>query len=99
MFLYFSAFLSASSATSSRRSSLRSYSSVSSSTSSAIGTASGVSRSPSSLFQQSPDDIPPIDPQAIHDLEMHALKVADNLDLLMGNLKTNLHKVLIIIRA
>ncbi|XP_071154467.1 clumping factor A-like [Mytilus edulis] len=83
----------ASSATSSRRSSLRSYSSVSSSTSSAIGTASGVSRSPSSLFQQSPDDIPPIDPQAIHDLEMHALKVADNLDLLMGNLKTNLHKM------
>ncbi|XP_052067576.1 dentin sialophosphoprotein-like [Mytilus californianus] len=83
----------ASSETSSRRSSLRSYSSVSSSTSSAIGTASGVSRSPSSLFQQSPDDIPPIDPQAVHDLEMHALKVADNLDLLMGNLKTNLHKM------
>jgi hypothetical protein len=26
---------------------------------------------------------------------MHALKVADNLDLLMGNLKSNLHKVII----
>lgn len=79
-----------SSATSSRRSSLKSYSSVSSSTSSAMG---GMSRSPSSLFQQSPDDIPPIDPQAINDLEMHALKVADSLDLLMGNLKSNLHKM------
>jgi hypothetical protein len=55
----------------------------------------GMSRSPSSVFQQSPDDIPPIDPQAINDLEMHALKVADNLDLLMGNLKSNLHKVII----
>ena len=54
-----------------------------------------MSRSPSSVFQQSPDDIPPIDPQAINDLEMHALKVADNLDLLMGNLKSNLHKVII----
>lgn len=78
------------SSASSRRSSLRSYSSISSSTSSAFG---GMSRSPSSLLQQSPDDIPLIDPQAVHDLEMHALKVADNLDLLMGNLKSNLHKM------
>lgn len=78
-----------SSTTSSRRSSLRSFSSVSSSASSVVG----VSRSPSSLFQQSPDDIPPIDPQAINDLEMHALQVADNLDLLMGNLRSNLHKM------
>lgn len=84
-----------SSTTSSRRSSLRSFSSVSSSASSVVG----VSRSPSSLFQQSPDDIPPIDPQAINDLEMHALQVADNLDLLMGNLRSNLHKVLSIITS
>uniref|UniRef100_A0A0B6ZD17 BLOC-1-related complex subunit 6 C-terminal helix domain-containing protein n=1 Tax=Arion vulgaris TaxID=1028688 RepID=A0A0B6ZD17_9EUPU len=75
----------------SRRSSVRSTASVSSSTS--FATSSGVSRSPSSLFQQSPDDIPPIDPSAVIELENHALRVADSLDLMMGNIRNNLHKM------
>ncbi|XP_046342661.2 uncharacterized protein LOC124123531 [Haliotis rufescens] len=79
---------------SSRRSSLRSVSSSTSvSTSMATSTASGMSRSPSSLFQQSPDDIPPIDPQAVLELENQAHLVADSVDLMMGNLKANLHKM------
>ncbi|ESO87105.1 hypothetical protein LOTGIDRAFT_86499, partial [Lottia gigantea] len=48
---------------------------------------------PSSLFQQSPDDIPPIDPSAILELENQARYIADNIDLLLGNLKTSLHKM------
>ena len=54
---------------------------------------SDISRSPSSQFPHSPVDIPPIDPMAVMELEMAAKRVADNVDLLMGNLKSNLHKV------
>ena len=69
--------------------------SISSGTSSAMGTSltSDISRSPSSQFPHSPVDIPPIDPMAVEELEMAAKRVADNVDLLMGNLKSNLHKV------
>lgn len=77
--------------TNSRRSSVRSIASFSSSTS--FATSSGVSRSPSSQFQQSPDDIPPIDAAAVKELEDHACRVADNLDLMMGNIRNNLHKM------
>ena len=72
----------------------RSVSSASSVTSSYCGSSlSGMSRSSSFPQQPSPDDIPPIDPHAVKDLETHSKRVADNLDLLMGNLRTNLHKV------
>jgi len=50
-------------------------------------------RSPSSVYTQSPDDIPPIDPKALFDVEMHARKVAENLDTLMQGLVGKLHKV------
>ncbi|KAK3102373.1 hypothetical protein FSP39_010897 [Pinctada imbricata] len=80
-----------SSGLSSRASSLRSLSSISSN-SSAVAT-SAMSRSPSSQFQQSPTEIPPIDPMAVVELEMQARKVADSIDLLMGNLKSNLYKM------
>ncbi|KAL3852578.1 hypothetical protein ACJMK2_016198 [Sinanodonta woodiana] len=84
-----------SSGLSSSTSSLRSINSTSSSASSAMGTSftSGMSRSASSFLQQSPDSIPPIDPQAVIELENKARMVADNLDLMMGNLKSNLHKM------
>lgn len=75
----------------SRRSSQRSLASTSSATSAA--TSSGVSRSPSSLLTQSPDAAPPIDPSAIMDLEIAARRVADNVDHMMGNLRSNLHKM------
>lgn len=58
---------------------------------------SGLSQSTSSILQQSPDDIPPIDPQAVIELENHARHVADSLDLMMTNLRSNLHKVLLYI--
>ncbi|XP_064604440.1 BLOC-1-related complex subunit 6-like isoform X2 [Liolophura sinensis] len=80
----------------SRTSSMRSISSVnsiSSYTSSLATSVSGMSRSPSSLVQQSPDAIPPIDPQAMQDLESQARVVADRVDLMMGNLKANLFKM------
>ena len=77
----------------SRRSSQRSIASTSSATSTSVATSSGVSRSPSSLLTQSPDVAPPIDPSAIMELEMAARRVADNMDLMMGNLRNNLHKV------
>lgn len=54
---------------------------------------SEMSRSPSSQFPHSPIDIPPIDPMAVMELEMAAKRVADSVDLLMGNLRSNLHKV------
>ncbi|KAH9490638.1 BLOC-1- complex subunit 6 [Bulinus truncatus] len=73
---------------SSRRSSVHSFSS-----STSFATSSGMSRSPSSQFRQSPDDIPPIDATAVIELENHAHKVADNLDLMMGNIRNNLHKM------
>ncbi|KAK3612061.1 hypothetical protein CHS0354_021749 [Potamilus streckersoni] len=84
-----------SSGLSSSTSSLRSINSTSSSASSAMGTSftSGMSRSASSFLQQSPDSIPPIDPQAVIELENQARMVADSLDLMMGNLKSNLHKM------
>ncbi|XP_005091995.1 BLOC-1-related complex subunit 6 [Aplysia californica] len=75
----------------SRRSSVRSIVSASSSTSAA--TSSGISRSPSSQWQQSPDDIPPIDVAAVAELEGRARRVADSLDLMMGNIRNNLHKM------
>ncbi|GFN88762.1 Bloc-1-related complex subunit 6 [Plakobranchus ocellatus] len=75
----------------SRRSSIKSFASASSSTS--FATSSGLSHSPSSLCQQSPDDIPPIDAAAVVELENHATRVADSLDLMMGNIRNNLHKM------
>ncbi|GFR85548.1 BLOC-1-related complex subunit 6 [Elysia marginata] len=75
----------------SRRSSIKSYASASSSTS--FATSSGLSQSPSSACQQSPDDIPPIDAAAVIELELHATRVADSLDLMMGNIRNNLHKM------
>jgi len=45
---------------------------------------------------QSPEDIPPIDPRVVYDLEQHARRVADNLDNMMRSLTTKLHKVLLI---
>ncbi|XP_064633024.1 uncharacterized protein LOC135491225 [Lineus longissimus] len=78
----------------SRTPSSRSVSSVSSVTSSYCSTSvSGMSRSSSLPLHPSPDDIPPIDPHAVKDIETHAKRVADNLDLMMGNLKNNLHKM------
>lgn len=84
-----------SSGLSSRTSSCRSIASISSGNSSAMGTSltSEMSRSPSSQFPHSPIDIPPIDPMAVMELEMAAKRVADNVDLLMGNLRSNLHKM------
>ncbi|XP_021371044.1 uncharacterized protein DDB_G0284127-like [Mizuhopecten yessoensis] len=76
-----------SSGLSSRTSSLRSISSVNSMSSSSSAMAT------SSLMQQSPDDIPPIDASAILELEAHARRVADSVDLMMGNLRSNLHKM------
>ncbi|RUS86231.1 hypothetical protein EGW08_006026, partial [Elysia chlorotica] len=75
----------------SRRSSIKSYASASSSTS--FATSSGMSQSPSSACQQSPDDIPPIDAAALIELENHAARVADSVDLMMGNIRNNLHKM------
>ncbi|XP_077982205.1 uncharacterized protein LOC144437184 isoform X2 [Glandiceps talaboti] len=46
--------------------------------------------------QKSPQDasaIPKIDPTALDDLEKQARKVADNLDLMLGNLKGTLHNM------
>ena len=85
-------FMIAASSVSSRRSSLIS---VSSNGSSAMATSvtSGMSRSPSSAYPQSPDLIPPIDPIAIVEIENQARLVADSLDLMMGNLRSNLHNV------
>ena len=77
---------------SSRRSSLISISSNGSSTM-ATSVTSGMSRSPSSAYPQSPDLIPPIDPIAIVEIENQARLVADSLDLMMGNLRGNLHNV------
>lgn len=84
-----------SSGLSSRTSSCRSIASISSGNSSAMGASltSEMSRSPSSQFPHSPIDIPPIDPMAVMELEMAAKRVADNVDLLMGNLRSNLHKM------
>lgn len=80
------------SSVSSRRSSLISISSNGSSTM-ATSVTSGMSRSPSSAYPQSPDLIPPIDPIAIVEIENQARLVADSLDLMMGNLRNNLHKM------
>lgn len=80
------------SSVSSRRSSMISISSNASSTMATSGT-SGMSRSPSSAYPQSPDLIPPIDPIAIVEIENQARLVADSLDLMMGNLRNNLHKM------
>lgn len=76
----------------SRRSSQRSIASTSSATSTSV--TSGVSRSPSSLLTQSPDTaLPAIDPGAVMELETAARRVADSVDLMMGNLRNNLHKM------
>ncbi|XP_060592458.1 uncharacterized protein LOC132747153, partial [Ruditapes philippinarum] len=80
----------ASSDVSSRRSSMLSLTSVDSMASSSMATSmtSGMSRS----YPQSPDCIPPIDPIAVHEIENQARLVADGLDLMMGNLRNNLHQ-------
>lgn len=49
-------------------------------------------RSPS-VLTQSPEDIPPIDPRAVLDLEINARRVAENLDFMMSNMKGSLNKV------
>ncbi len=51
-----------------------------------------VYRSPS-VVTQSPEDIPPIDPRAVLELELYARRVAQSLDAMMGNLNSSLHKV------
>ena len=76
----------AASSVSSRRSSLIS---ISSNGSSAMAT----SMTSGSAYPQSPDLIPPIDPIAIVEIENQARLVADSLDLMMGNLRSNLHNV------
>jgi len=43
---------------------------------------------------QSPEDIPPIDPRVVYDLELHSRRVADNLDSIMQSLSNKLYKVL-----
>ena len=45
------------------------------------------------MVTQSPEDIPPIDPRAVLELELYARRVASSLDQMMINLNTNLHKV------
>ena len=45
---------------------------------------------------QSPEDIPPIDPRVVYDLEQHARRVSDNLDNMMRSLTTKLYKVRLI---
>ena len=45
---------------------------------------------------QSPEDIPPIDPRVVYDLEIHARKVAENLDSMMQGLSNKLYKVALI---
>lgn len=42
------------------------------------------------------DDVPPIDPHTLKDLETHAKRVADNLQQMMVVLRTNLHKVRVV---
>lgn len=76
--------------TSSSNYSISSNSSIASS--STWSTNAGMSRSPSRQ-QNSPIDIPPIDPGVLVDLEEHAKRVADSLDLMMGSLRTNLHRM------
>lgn len=49
-------------------------------------------RSPS-VLTQSPEDIPPIDPRAVLDLEINARRVAENLDFMMSNMKGSLNKM------
>lgn len=77
----------------SRTSSMQSISSFTSASTSMTTSLSGISRSPSSLLQQSPEDIPPIDPLMLIELEMQAKSVASKVDLMMGNIRCNLHKM------
>jgi len=42
---------------------------------------------------QSPEDIPPIDPRIVYDLELQAQRVAGNLDNVMQTLSNKLYKV------
>ncbi|ELT89444.1 hypothetical protein CAPTEDRAFT_167972 [Capitella teleta] len=53
---------------------------------------SGLSRSASELTQ-SPDDIPPIDPRALMDLEVLAEKTSMSLQHMMSTLASDLHKM------
>ncbi|KAK2152452.1 hypothetical protein LSH36_328g02008 [Paralvinella palmiformis] len=46
-----------------------------------------------SVLTQSPDDVPPVDPRALMDLEMHARNVANSLDNMMSTLKKNIYKM------
>ncbi len=45
------------------------------------------------MLTASPDDVPPIDPRAMMDLETHARNVAINVDHMMASLQNSLHKV------
>lgn len=70
----------------------QSSSSVSSTTSGwSTSVPSHAPRSPSSVYTQSPDDVPPIDPKALLDVELHARKAAETLDVLMQTLVARLH--------
>ena len=51
-----------------------------------------VFRSPS-VVTQSPEDVPPIDPRVLIDLEAQALGLAHNVYSMMKTLQVNLHKV------
>ena len=48
-------------------------------------------RSPS-ILTASPDDIPPVDPRALLEVESHARRVAASVDFMLGTLQNNLSK-------
>ena len=46
-----------------------------------------------SIVTQSPEEVPAIDPRAIHDLEVHARNIASNIDHITKNMHDTIHKV------
>ena len=50
-------------------------------------------RSPSILTASPDDDMPPVDPRALLEIESHAKRVAASVDFMMGTLQNNLSKV------
>ena len=55
-------------------------------------TASRNCRSPS-IVTQSPEDVPPIDPRVVDDLQVQANNVAENLRHMMNTLQNHMQKV------
>jgi hypothetical protein len=53
---------------------------------------SGISRSPS-VLTASPEDMPPVDPRALLDLEQQAVAVAGSLDHMLGTLSSSLQRM------